>query len=106
MEHTYKVEQRAAHRFFITYDHPNSKGEQLAIEFSLGSGYEGKHSLPYLWFKEGYTDHILETYWSAETYATNLEQAYASDCITQQKKGIKLILIGCLMAQNRTRKRF
>lgn len=73
MEHTYKVEQRAAHRFLITYDQPNSKGEQVAIELMLCSGDDSKHSLPYLWYKNGFTDHILKSYWYIETYVTKAD---------------------------------
>ena len=70
MEHTYNVEQLAGNRTLYTYDRPNAAGEKLQIEMSLCTGYESTNSLPYLWFKNGYTGHILKTYWNVETYVT------------------------------------
>ena len=87
MENTYKVEQLAGTRELITYDQLNAVGEKLQIEISLCTGCDGKHSLPYLWYKNGYTDHILKSYWYIETYITKADGSCCGLYNPQNVKG-------------------
>lgn len=73
MEHTYNVEQLAGTIIFFTFDRPNEAGEKLQIELSIGTGDGSKNSLPYLWFKNCYTDHVLKNYWNVKTYVTKTD---------------------------------
>lgn len=51
----------------------NQKGENLLIELVECTSLGDKKSLPYLWYKSGYTDKILYTYLSIHTYCTDSE---------------------------------
>lgn len=57
-------------RELITFEELNAKGEKIQIELVKCENSGNKNSLPYIWAKEKYIDHILETYWSINTYAT------------------------------------
>lgn len=61
----YKVEKLAATRELYTFEERNSKGEKIQVEFIKSSG-----SLAQIWFEKGYTDKLLNTYWSVDVFAT------------------------------------
>lgn len=58
-------------KIYIT--EPNKKEETLTIELSECENPGGKNTLPYLWYKAGYTDKILDTYLCIHTYCTDSE---------------------------------
>ena len=51
----------------------NAKQETMTIELIHCENPGGKKSLPYLWWKAGYTDKIMETYLSVQTYVHDSE---------------------------------
>lgn len=67
--YAYTDEQMAPTRFFRDFTEKNGKGETLTVEFIVSENCHKSYSLPRLWFKKGWTDHELETYWSVNTYA-------------------------------------
>lgn len=52
---------------------PNKKCETLMMEIHECTNPGGKNALPYLWYKAGYTDKILDTYLSIDTSCTDSE---------------------------------
>lgn len=76
MKKEYTIEQVAETRWFYTFAEPNAMGETLVMELSKNEDNpKWKNSLPKLWKKEGYTDKVLETYWSISTYVRDTEGA-------------------------------
>ena len=73
MKKEYTIEQMAPMRWFYTFTEPNAKGEKLVIELIKCDNLGGKDALPVLWKKHGYTDKVLETYWSIHTYIEDAE---------------------------------
>ena len=57
---------------FWEYPKRNSKDEKLVIGITFCCG-NGKNSLPYLWYQNGYTSHLLSEYWSVDTYVYNTD---------------------------------
>lgn len=53
----------------------NAKGERLCVEIGIGQNYlpNSKLSLPYLWYKNGHTKEILQSWWEVQTYVTNAD---------------------------------
>ena len=72
-KNNFTIEQIAEARWFFNFTDTNAKGEKITVELSKCENCDSKNSLPNLWFKHGYTDQILETYWSVETYVTDTE---------------------------------
>jgi len=73
MKKEYTVEQMAETRWFYTFAEPNAKGERLVIEVCKCTNSGGSNALPVLWHKHGYTDKVLETYWSIDTFVRDTE---------------------------------
>jgi len=74
MKKDFTVEQVGKNRWFYTFTDLNAKGEKVMIEFvKCVPDLTNKNSLPYLWQKAGYTDKLLETYWSIEVYVYDTE---------------------------------
>ena len=69
----YTVEKGCGSLTWIHVTEPNEKGETLLIELSECENSGGKKSNPYLWYKAGYTDKILNTYICIHTYVTDSE---------------------------------
>lgn len=77
MNKKYTIEQMAETRWVYTFTDTNKKGESLIIELSKNEDSSFKNSLPKLWYKNGYTNRILESYWSIGTYVKDSEgQSY------------------------------
>lgn len=55
------------------FDKRNLKGEKLCVEIGICRNPGGKDSLPYLWYKKGYTKDLMTDWWSVQTYVTNQE---------------------------------
>ena len=51
----------------------NAKQETMTIEIVHCENPGGKNSLPYLWYKNGWTDKVMETYISCHTYVHDSE---------------------------------
>ena len=74
IKNNYVVSQSAPTVFWLTFNEKNKKSETLTIELSLCKDDPTyKNSLPKLWYKNGYIDRVLETYWSIGTYVTDSE---------------------------------
>ena len=86
MKNKYKVEQMAEKRWYYTFTDPNKKGETLVIELSKCTNSGGKNDLPVIWYKHGYIDRILKTYWWISTYVTDTE----GNCYGRYNPQIKL----------------
>lgn len=71
MEYTIEKYTDSLTKIYVTES--NQKKETLIIEISECTNPGGKNSLPYLWYKAGYTDKILETYLCIHTYCTDSE---------------------------------
>lgn len=57
--------------YYFKFRNLNKKGEVITIELSLSTSDGGKKSLPYLWKKFGYINHILTNWWSLTVFANN-----------------------------------
>lgn len=67
----YKIDKLAETRELYTFEEKNYKGEKIQVEFTKCIvDSNSKSSLPYLWFEKGYTDKLLDTYWSVDVFAT------------------------------------
>jgi len=75
MTKNYTVEQMAGTRWFYNFTDANKKGEKITVELSKCENSYSINSLPNLWYKHGYIDRVLETYWSVEVYTTDTEGA-------------------------------
>lgn len=69
----YTIEKGNGSLTWIYITEPNRKEETLTIELSECKNPGGKNALPYLWYKAGYTDKILDTYLCIHTYCTDSE---------------------------------
>ena len=70
----YTIEKGSGSLTWIYITEPNRKEETLTIELSECKNPGGKNALPYLWYKAGYTDKILDTYLCIHTYCTDSEE--------------------------------
>ena len=73
IKNKYKIEQVAESRWFYKFIEKNSKCEALTIELTKCIDNDMKNSLPKLWYKKGYTDKYLDTYWCINTYVKDSE---------------------------------
>ncbi|MDD2446032.1 MAG: hypothetical protein PHX09_04450 [Clostridia bacterium] len=58
-------------RFEVKFEEKNKKNETLLIHIDRCEGSNSQHSLPKLWFKNGWTKKELTTYWHISTYVKN-----------------------------------
>lgn len=66
-ENLYTVEQMADTRWFLRFKEKNTIGESLLIELCLCQDDPNwKNSNPKVWYKNGYTDRVLELYWHVD----------------------------------------
>lgn len=82
----YTIEKGCDSLTWIYVTEPNKKGETLTIELSECTNPGGKKSLPYLWYKAGYTDKILDTYLCVHTYCTDSEGGCSGKYNPQEKR--------------------
>lgn len=65
----FEIKQMADQRWFYYYQHKNEKGETLVIELSkVECDYTDKNSIPAQWYKLGWINRKIPTYWSINTY--------------------------------------
>lgn len=57
------------------WDYPaqNKHGERLVIEVNCCYNDETPHSLPVLWYKNGWTDKLILNFWSVNSYVYDKE---------------------------------
>ena len=58
-------------RFQVGYwDYPtqNKRGERLVVEVNCSYNEETPHSLPVIWYKNGFTDRLILNYFSVNSY--------------------------------------
>lgn len=55
---------------WVRYDTPMINGEQLTVELTLCKVHDpkDKNTIPFQWFKHGYTDKFLQSFWDVRTY--------------------------------------
>lgn len=69
----YEIEKRDFGSTWINVIGKNAKQETMVIEIVHCENPGGNNSLPYLWYKEGWTDKVIETYIGCHTYVTDSE---------------------------------
>lgn len=72
MEYTIEKRNDSTVSWIYVTEH-NQKDETLTIELSECTNPGGKNSLPYLWYKAGFTNKILDTYLCIHTYCHDSE---------------------------------
>lgn len=66
------------HVTLYTAAEPNAKGETMQFEVChchVDNADKNKKCLPYIWYKEGWTDRIISDYLTVHTYVTDSEGA-------------------------------
>lgn len=69
----YTIEKGNGSITWIHLTETNKKKETLIIELSECINPGGKNSLPYLWYKAGYTNRVLDSYLCIRTYCRDSE---------------------------------
>lgn len=57
--------------YWFTFKDKNAKDEYIKVCLSVSENPGGKNSLPEIWHKKGYTEKVMQTWWSVETYVTD-----------------------------------
>lgn len=71
----------------------NAKQETMTIEIVHCENSGGKNSLPYLWYKEGLTDKVMETYIGCNTYVYDSENGcYGGYNVTEKYDGKRNVI--------------
>ena len=71
----------------------NAKQETMTIEIVHCENPGGKNSLPYLWYKNGWTDKVMETYISCHTYVHDSENGcYGGYNVTEKYDGKRNVI--------------
>ena len=71
----------------------NAKQETMTIEIVHCENPGGKNSLPYLWYKEGLTDKVMETYIGCNTYVYDSENGcYGGYNVTEKYDGKRNVI--------------
>jgi len=73
MENKYTIRQTAETGWLYIFTEPNAKGEKMVLEVFKNKDIDSKNSIPKLWHKKGYTNKVLEEYWSIQTYVKDTE---------------------------------
>lgn len=83
----YTIEEMTkGRRWYVEFKEKNQLGEKILVEFSYCENSGGAHSLPNMWYKNGYIDRVLENYWIISTYATELNGMCRGRYNPQEKK--------------------
>lgn len=69
----YTIEKKRGLTTWIKVTEKNAKNETLTIQLSECTNPGGKNSLPYLWYKSGFMNRVLDTYLSVDTYCRDSE---------------------------------
>lgn len=83
----YTIEEMAkGRRWYVEFKEKNQLGEKILVEFSYCENSGSAHSLPNMWYKNGYIDRVLENYWSISTFVTELNGMCRGRYNPQEKK--------------------
>lgn len=89
----YEIEKR---NFISTWVHvigKNAKQETMLIEIIHCENPGGNNSLPYLWYKEGWTDKVMKTYIGCNTYVYDSENGcYGGYNVTEKYDGKRNVI--------------
>lgn len=89
----YKIEKRDYGSTWIYVIGENAKKEKLTIEIVHCENLGGKKSLPYLWWREGWTDKVIETWIGCSTYVHDSEGGcYGGYNVTERYNGKKNVI--------------
>ena len=85
----YKIEKDDfTERYKITVLEQNAKKESMLFYITVCKGSSGKNSLPYMWYKDGYTNKVLDTYLTVDAEVEDSEgnyfRAYEPDVKTNE----------------------
>lgn len=69
----YEIEKRDFGSTWVHVLGKNAKQETMVIEIVHCENPGGKNSLPYAWYKNGWTDKVMETYIGCHTYVHDSE---------------------------------
>ena len=74
IESLFNIEVMGNDKYWYKLPVTNNKGESLLIELTkIECNTKDKNSLPVLWYKHGYMNRILESYWYVDTYVRDIE---------------------------------
>lgn len=75
MKFEYTVEEKTPYSHCYTFTERNDIDERIIIEVvkCVTDNPADKKCMPYLWWKHGYINHVLLSYWSVHTYVYNDE---------------------------------
>ena len=82
----YEIDKRNPYVTWVKVLGENEKQETMTIELIHCENPGGKKSLPYLWYKDGFTDRIMETYVGCNTYVNDSEGGCRGDYNPQTKR--------------------
>lgn len=83
----YRIEESKGYgSTWIYVTDKNKKQETMTIELTHCKNPGGKKSLPYLWYKDGFTDRVMETYISCQVYVNDSEGGCREDYNPQTKR--------------------
>lgn len=69
----YEIERRRYGSTWVYVNGKNAKEETMTIEIVHCTNPGGKGSLPYAWYKNGWTDKVMETWIGCNVYVTDSE---------------------------------
>jgi len=84
----YQIKDRtgANRSFEVRFVEKNNKGESLLLFLNKCENYDISNSLPKLWYKHGYINRVLQSYWHIEVYVHNGEIEYYNNRYNPQLK--------------------
>lgn len=86
----YKIEENGC---WINVLGKNAKQETMVIEIVHCNNPGGNNSLPYLWYKKGWTNKVMETYIGCNTYVYDSEGGcYGGYNVTEKYDGIRNVI--------------
>lgn len=89
----YVIKKRDFGSTWVHVNGRNAKDETMIIELVHCTNPGGKNSLPYMWYKNGYTDKIMETWLGCHTYVTDSEgNCYGGYDVTSRYDGKRNVI--------------
>lgn len=73
----------------LYFNNSNAKGETMIVTISHNESY-GKKSLPYMWYKKGYTDREINKYLTCRTYVEKIDSPALEKYNPQLTKNLKI----------------
>ena len=89
----YEIERREYGSTWVNVIGKNAKQETMKMKIVHCENPGGKNSPPYLWFKHGLTDKLMETYISCHTYVHDSEgNCYGKYNVTEKYDGKRNVI--------------